>query len=535
MQWLYRPMSWILEKTLGTSPVESFNTVACIFSNQSAPQHLKQLLRETTRSEMFSVMVGGFGTASIGVMVAYIGLGIPVNHLMAASIMSAPAALAVAKLMFPEKEHVKVKLTQQHIRTVEVDEDRSIFDAASSGGMAGLQMVGNLAATIITFASLFALGDAAVAWMLSMVDLGDTGLEDLLSYVMFPIAYLIGVDVDECQAFGRLLGRRLVLSELVAFRDLSMKVPPAAGESCIKGCLSDRSIVLATYALYGFANFGSLRIVMNALGKIAPDRKLEIYQQGGRAMFGGKKFNSCVKMGLDRRPSLTIGVLSLGGRNDFVVYYSLRRCDALRYQPRSRLTDTNRTFSSPFFPNNTTQHDTPVFYALITCVQYFSFLLSLHLRASPFCCYDLASALGRLLLCSASWPLDLCLRWVVHAAVSSVTLLGLFICGGTNILVSSAAGFSPASFLVAVADCSSDFAAVFEAAGAAAGAGAEGATIELLLAFDPNISAAEGSLLGLAAALPATCADCLFSAVSAPLCAVETAVCSSSLASSDDA
>lgn len=232
-------------------------------------------------------MVGGFGTASIGVMVAYIGLGIPVNHLVAASIMSAPAALAVAKLMFPEKEKVSVKITQQHIQTVDIDEDHSIFDAASSGGMAGLQMVGNLAATIITFASLFALGDAAVAWMLSMINHGDTGLEDVLSYIMFPIAYLIGIDVDECQAVGRLLGRRLVLSELVAFRDLSMKVPPATGESCIKGCLSDRSIVLSTYALYGFANFGSLRIVMNALGKIAPERKPEIYAQGGRAMFGG--------------------------------------------------------------------------------------------------------------------------------------------------------------------------------------------------------------------------------------------------------
>lgn len=237
-------------------------------------------------------MVGGFGTASIGVMVAYIGLGIPVNHLIAASIMSAPAALAVAKLMFPETEKVAVKIRHHHIQPVDVDEDHSIFDAASSGGMAGLQMVASLAATIITFASLFSLCDAAVAWMLSMVDHQETGLEDLLSYVMYPIAWLIGIDRDECQAVGRVLGRRMVLSELVAFRDLSMKVPLGAGESCIKGCLSDRSIVLATYALYGFANFGSLRIVMNALGKIAPDRKMEIYQQGGRALLGGKLSNT---------------------------------------------------------------------------------------------------------------------------------------------------------------------------------------------------------------------------------------------------
>lgn len=234
-------------------------------------------------------MVGGFGTASIGVMVAYIGLGIPVNHLIAASFMSAPAALAVAKLMFPEQEKVSAKIRQHHIQTVDIDEDHSIFDAASSGGMAGLQMVGNLSATIITFASLFALCDASVAWMLSMIDRGDTGLEDVLSYIMYPIAFLIGVDGDECQAVGRLLGRRLVLSELVAFRDLSMKVPLGADHSCTKDCLSDRSIVLATYALYGFANFGSLRIVMNALGKIAPDRKMEIYNQGGWAMFGGKR------------------------------------------------------------------------------------------------------------------------------------------------------------------------------------------------------------------------------------------------------
>jgi CNT family concentrative nucleoside transporter len=295
--WMQRVVSgfaWIMRRTMKTSGSETLATAANTFVGQTeAPLMVAPFIAGMTMSELNALMTGGFATVAGGVLAAYVGLlegvvpGIA-GHLIAASVMSAPAALVVAKVMWPETEH---SMTSGQDR-VEVDRpDVNLIDAAARGAGEGLKLALNVGAMLIAFIALIALGNALLGLPFSLYNewMGLDGgaavqpltLQRILGWLFWPIAFLIGVPVSECAAIGTLLGEKLVLTEFIAYLDLYEIL--SEGE----GALSSRTVVIASYALCGFANFGSIGIQLGGIGGIAPERRHDLARLGVRAMLGG--------------------------------------------------------------------------------------------------------------------------------------------------------------------------------------------------------------------------------------------------------
>ena len=246
-----------------------------------------------TMSELNALMTGGFATVAGGVLAAYVGLlegvvpGIA-GHLIAASVMSAPAALVVAKVMWPETEPSETSAKGR----VEVDRpDVNLIDAAARGAGEGLKLALNVGAMLIAFIALIALANALLGLPVSLYNewMGLDGgsavepltLQRILGWLFWPLAFLIGVPASECAAIGTLLGEKLVLTEFIAYLDLYETL--SEGEVA----LSPRTVVIASYALCGFANFGSIGIQLGGIGGIAPQRRHDLARLGVRAMLGG--------------------------------------------------------------------------------------------------------------------------------------------------------------------------------------------------------------------------------------------------------
>jgi CNT family concentrative nucleoside transporter len=282
MQWLVRGTSLIMQKTMGTSGSESLSAAANIFVGQTeAPLVVKPFIKGMTESELNAIMVGGFATVAGGVLAAYVGFlhhSIPdiAGHLVMASIMSAPAALAVAKVLIPETE---VSETAAGVEFNVEKPDINVIEALSRGASEGLMLAVNVAAMLLAFVAMIALlnyllevAGALVGWELS--------LELLLGYLFAPLAWCMGVPWHECMEVGRLLGEKMVLTELVAYIHL--------GENLTgPNPLSYRSAVIASYALCGFANFASIGIQIGGIGGIAPERRKDLARLGILAMIGG--------------------------------------------------------------------------------------------------------------------------------------------------------------------------------------------------------------------------------------------------------
>ena len=241
---------------------------------------IKPFIQNMTRSEIHAVMVGGFATVAGGVMAAYVSfLGdIPniASHLVIASVMSAPAALAISKIMYPETEE---SMTAGDVK-MEIDRpDANLIEAASRGATEGMTLVLNVAAMLIAFVALIAL----VNFLLAYIDLSGEplSLERIFGWIFQPIAFIMGIPWDECATVGRLLGEKIILTEFIAYRDLSdiMARDPAI--------ISQRSALIASYALCGFANFASIGIQIGGIGGIAPERRADLARLGMSAMIGG--------------------------------------------------------------------------------------------------------------------------------------------------------------------------------------------------------------------------------------------------------
>ncbi len=286
MQKIVSGLAWVMSKTMRTSGSETLSAAANVFVGQTeAPLVVQPFVGKMTLSELNAIMVGGFATVAGGVMAAYVGMlkeGFPniAGHLIAASVMSAPAALVVAKVMLPETEESETaagaSLSVEKI-------DANMIDAAARGAGEGLKLALNVGAMLLAFVALVAVANALVAlpfevyndWFGASVE--PLTLQKILGWIFWPLAFLMGVPLEECSLVGTLLGEKMVLNEFVAY--LSLKG--------MMGALSERSITLATYALCGFANFSSIAIQLGGIGGIAPERRSELATLGLRAMFGG--------------------------------------------------------------------------------------------------------------------------------------------------------------------------------------------------------------------------------------------------------
>ncbi len=280
MQWVVGGLSWVMRRTLGTSGAETLSVAANIFVGQTeAPLVVRPYVAGMTMSELMVVMVGGFATIAGGVLAIYVKLGIDAGHLLTASVISAPAALLIAKVMQPEVEDsATAGVAAEKMKK----SAGNVIEAAAEGASAGMLLALNVAAMLIAFVALVALGNALVGWFGSLF--GFTGdnvwsLEQGFGYAFAPLAWVMGIEWSECQAAGRLLGEKMVLNEFYAYFNLSTAIKEET--------LSPRTITILTYALCGFANFSSIGIQIGGIGSIAPDRRSDLAKLGLRAMLGG--------------------------------------------------------------------------------------------------------------------------------------------------------------------------------------------------------------------------------------------------------
>lgn len=269
----------IMTKFMGTSGAESLSASANIFVGQTeAPLVVKPYVSEMTKSELMAVMTGGMATIAGGVMAAYVGIlkdNLPniAGHLLAASVMSAPAALVMAKIIIPETEHPKTKgVVKIH---VEIN-DANIIDAAANGATTGLTLALNVGACLIAFMGLLALGN----YLLGFIHQGLT-LEKIMGWIFYPIAWIMGVTPHDIPKVAQWMGQKTVLNEFVAYFNMAefIKNNPSA--------ISERSAIIASYALCGFSNLLSIAIQIGGIGGIAPTRRHDLAKLGLYSVLAG--------------------------------------------------------------------------------------------------------------------------------------------------------------------------------------------------------------------------------------------------------
>ena len=289
MQLIVKGMAWVITKLMRVSGAETLSVCANAFIGQTeAPLVVKPYIAGMTRSELLTLMVGGMATIAGGVLGAYVimlGGGDPAEqayfakHLITASIMAAPATIVIAKILCPETGE---PLTRGQVRVAVEKNTANVIDAAAAGASDGLRLALNVGAMLLAFIALIALIDAPLAWLGEVTGLSawlgrELGMATLLGYVLAPIAWLIGVPWADAVSVGGLIGTKVVLNEFVAYSQLA---EVAAG-------LSDKSVLIATYALCGFANFSSIAIQLGGIGGIAPERRSDLARFGLKAVLGG--------------------------------------------------------------------------------------------------------------------------------------------------------------------------------------------------------------------------------------------------------
>jgi concentrative nucleoside transporter, CNT family len=285
LQRLVKVLAGLMMRSMGTSGSESLSCAANIFVGQTeAPLLIKPYVSTATQSELHAIMTGGFATIAGGVMAAYISFGVSAVHLIAASVMSAPAALAVSKLMYPETEDsptrgkVAIEVEKTSVNAV---------DAVSTGAIDGLKLVLNVGAMLIAFLGLLAMFNALLGWLGGLAGFPQLTLELILSYLLAPIAWLMGIPWADCGQVGVLLGKKTILNEFIAYLDLKTLIDNAKSADPSLPRISERAVIIATYALCGFSNIGSIGIQIGGIGAIAPDRQHDLAKLGIRAMVGG--------------------------------------------------------------------------------------------------------------------------------------------------------------------------------------------------------------------------------------------------------
>jgi len=274
IQIIIKNIAKVMEKTMKTSGAETLSISANIFVGQTeAPILIRPYISKMTNSELMTVMVGGFSTVAGSVMALYVTWlnNIPeiAGHLLAASVMSAPAALMVAKIIYPETKSYQI-ISSNSINLK--SQDNNLVDAIGRGATDGLKLAANVAAMLIAFISLVAM----INFILSLLG---TSMQEMLGLLFKPLAWTMGIPWADAKIVGTLMGEKIVLTELIAFRDLSDYVS--------NNTISERSVIIASYALCGFANFGSIGIQLGGIGSMAPKRKKDLSKLVFKAMLGG--------------------------------------------------------------------------------------------------------------------------------------------------------------------------------------------------------------------------------------------------------
>ncbi|KFV01651.1 Solute carrier family 28 member 3, partial [Pterocles gutturalis] len=291
MQWLIGKVGWIMQIFMGTTPVESLVATGNIFVGQTeSPLLVQPYLPYITKSELHAVMTAGFSTIAGSVLGAYISFGVSASHLLTASVMSAPASLATSKLFWPETE--KPTITVRSGLKMAKGEAKNLLEAASQGASTSIRLVANIAVNLIAFLALLAFVDSALSWVGSLFDYPQLNFENICAYVFMPFSFMMGVDWEDSFTVGGLLGYKTFFNEFVAYERLAKLIHnrEKGGSMYINGVkqyMTVRSEVIATYALCGFANFGSLGLVIGGLTSSAPSKKKEIAGGVFRAMIAG--------------------------------------------------------------------------------------------------------------------------------------------------------------------------------------------------------------------------------------------------------
>ncbi|XP_046655316.1 solute carrier family 28 member 3-like [Daphnia pulicaria] len=277
MQLIVQKVGWFLQVSVGTTATESINCAANIFLGQTeAPLAIKPLLPLLTKSELHTVMTSGFATISGSVLSAYISFGISASHLLSASVMSAPAALSFAKLFYPETEESQTKA--EDIK-VPKGKEANALDAAAQGASNAVFMVINICANLIAFLAFIAFLNGIISWMGGLLGAPYVTFEYLVGKCFIPLAWIMGIPAEECDQIGHVVALKTIVNEFVAYRQLS--------EYMAKGLVSKRSETIATFALCGFSNPGSIGIQIAALGSMAPSRQTDLAQVAFRAFVSG--------------------------------------------------------------------------------------------------------------------------------------------------------------------------------------------------------------------------------------------------------
>jgi len=283
MQILIRGFAWVMLMTMRISGAESLNVAASVFMGQTeAPLTIRPFLSKATRSELMTIMTSGMAHVSGGIMAAYIAYGVEARHLLAAVIMTSPGTILLSKMLVPETEvpatEGKVVIPQD-----ELHKDENFIGAIARGTIDGGKLAMNVGIMLISFLALVALLDSVLLWThgLGYMHWVPGSLGQILGFLFAPVAWLIGVPWHDCGAIGNLLGTRMALNELLAYISLGAQ----------KATLMPRSFTIATFALCGFANLGSIGMQIGGIGALVPERRNELAKLGFRAMFAGTMAN----------------------------------------------------------------------------------------------------------------------------------------------------------------------------------------------------------------------------------------------------
>jgi CNT family concentrative nucleoside transporter len=295
MQAVVRAMAWAITKVMRVSGAETTSVCASVFIGQTeAPLTVRPYIAKMTESELLTMMIGGMAHIAGGVLAAYVGMlggGDPAQqafyakHLLAASIMAAPATLVIAKVLIPETAE---PLTRGTVK-MEVEKTSSnVIDAAAAGAADGLRLALNIGAMLLAFIALIALVNWPLTWLGDVTGLAawlgkPTDLAAILGYVLAPLAWVIGVPWQDANVVGSLIGQKVVINEFVAYLQLADIVNGKVAGTV----LTDKGRLIATYALCGFANFSSIAIQIGGIGGLAPERRHDLARFGLRAVLGG--------------------------------------------------------------------------------------------------------------------------------------------------------------------------------------------------------------------------------------------------------
>jgi len=281
MQIIIRAMAWVMLKTMRISGAESMNVAASIFMGQTeAPLTIRPFLKGATRSELMTIMTSGMAHVSGGIMAMYIAQGVEARHLLSAVIMTSPGTILMAKMLVPE---TGVPATEGRvvIPKDELHKDENLIGAIARGTIDGGKLAFNVGIMLISFLALVALLDSMLGWVHGGMPWVPGSLGQILGFAFAPVAWLIGVPWHDCLAIGNLLGTRMALNEVIAYIALGAQ----------RAALAPRSFTIATFALCGFANLGSIGMQIGGIGALVPERRNDLARLGVRAMLAGTMAN----------------------------------------------------------------------------------------------------------------------------------------------------------------------------------------------------------------------------------------------------